>query len=273
LNASLSSTLAQANRRTRPSDSRGVRFFSPNPTEPLAGTWQMMCAPSPGAFQLPPPPANDSAATRAELAELRTLALNRSVSDLQQIVRWSVNEPTLASHWETLANLLARQYELSPPAAARVNYAMTSAMHAAIIAAWNMKYNYLRPRPSVLDPGVDATLIRVPDHPAYPSGHSTAAGAASTILSRFFPADAGVIEALAQDSGLSRLKAGIHYRTDHTGGLALGRQVARGVIENVVARDGGPQAYVRRPGTRALSFREFLTILDCQSATCLNGRR
>jgi len=241
------------------------------PIEPLAGTWRMMCAPDSAGFRIPPPPGNQSAATAAELAELRALARNRSPQDVQQILRWSVGEPTLATHWEALANMLASRYNLSPPAAARLNYVLNTAIETAILAAWNMKYQYRRPRPSVLDPGVHPNVIPVPDHPAYPSGHSTAAGAASTIIARFFPADAGLAEALAQDSGLSRLKAGIHYRSDHTAGLALGRQVAQRVLETIVARDGGPLAYSPRPGARRISFPEFLARLDRQSAVWRNS--
>lgn len=232
-----------------------------------------MCAPAPGNFAMAPPPANDSPATAAELAELRTLAANRRSEDVRQILRWSVNEPSVASHWETLANLLANRYNLSPPAAARVNYAMNAAIHAALISAWNAKYHYQRPRPHMLDARVNPNVIPVPDHPAYPSGHSTVAGAASRVLSQFFPADAAAIEALAQDSGLSRLKAGIHYRSDHSGGLALGRQVAQSVLQTMVARDGGPLSYAPHPGTRRPTFPEVLAIIDGPHAADRNGGR
>lgn len=222
----------------------------------------MMCAPDPGTFAMAPPPGNDSPTTAAELAELRTMAANRTPQDVRQILRWSVNEPSVASHWGTLANLLAERYQLSPPAAARVNAVMNMAIEAALIATWRTKYRYQRPRPSVLDGRVNPNVIAVPDFPAYPSGHSTAAGAASRVLSQFFPADRAVIQALAEDAGLSRLKAGIHYRSDHTGGLAMGRQMAEEVLRTVVARDGGPLSYAPRPGHQRVTFPELLAILD-----------
>ncbi|HYF80176.1 MAG TPA: phosphatase PAP2 family protein [Symbiobacteriaceae bacterium] len=248
--------------QSAPSGRGQVQFTSSTPVEPQAGTWRMMCAPDSVDYRLPPPPANSSAATAAELAELRILAQNRTAQDVQQIMRWSLNERSVLAHWETLANLLAQRYELSPPAASRINYALTTAVHGALLAGWKAKYQYLRPRPSALDRRVNPNIIPVPSHPAYPSGHALAAGAASTVLTRFFPAEAGVIEALAQDSGMSRLKAGIHYRTDFTAGMALGRQVAADVIRTMVDRDGGPRAYAPRPGTSPLRFREYLLMLD-----------
>lgn len=249
-----------------PSGREQVRFVSRTPTEPQAGTWRMMCAPGPENYRLPPPPVNNSAVTAAELAELRTLALNRSAQDVQQIMRWSVNERSVLANWETLANLLAHRYQLSPPAASRINYMLTTAVHGAMVAGWKAKYEHLRPRPSSLDRRVNAVVIPVPTHPAYPSGHALAAGAASTVLSRFFPAEAGLIETLAVDSGMSRLKAGIHYRTDMTAGMALGRQVAADVLRTMADRDGGPVAYKPRPGTRPLMFQEYISMLDRLSA-------
>lgn len=259
--------------QSAPSGRGQVRFVSSTPVEPMAGAWRMMCAPDPHSYRLPPPPANDSAVTAAELAELRTLAQNRTAQDVQQIMRWSLNERSVLAHWETLANLLAQRYELSPPAASRVNYALTTAVHGALLAGWKSKYEYLRPRPSTLDPRVNPNVIAVPQHPAYPSGHALAAGAASTVLTRFFPADACVIEVLAQDSGMSRLKAGIHYRSDMTAGMAMGRQVAADVLHAMVDQDGGPRVYAPRPGTRPLMFQEYLLMQDRQNAIALGTVR
>ncbi len=97
-----------------------------------------------------------------------------------------------------------------------------------------------------VDPGT-------PRHPAYPSGHSTYAGAASAFLRFFFgndpippalratPGDPNAftigreLDNLADNIGLGRMWAGIHWRTDHTAGLTLGRTVARLVLEQLFA--------------------------------------
>jgi membrane-associated phospholipid phosphatase len=119
---------------------------------------------------------------------------------------------------------------------------MTTAMHCALVVCWRVKYQYLRLRPSQLDPRIDVSVIPVPEHPSYPSGHSTAAGAAYQVLRELFPGERAKLKALAEESGLSRLKAGIHYRSDHTAGIGLGRDVGAFIMDDA-AEDGGPQVY------------------------------
>lgn len=72
-----------------------------------------------------------------------------------------------------------------------------------------------------------------PRHPAYPSGHSTYGGAASELLSYFFPDYSEELDRLADNCGMARLWAGIHWRSDHVQGMRLGRCVARMVIEQL----------------------------------------
>jgi hypothetical protein len=98
-----------------------------------------------------------------------------------------------------------------------------------------------------------------PRHPAYPSGHSTYSGAASEILNFFFgtektpphpPLQALLphptlgsqpgtsigeeLDNLADNIGMGRLWAGIHWRSDHEAGLKLGRTVACLVLQQLV---------------------------------------
>jgi hypothetical protein len=99
------------------------------------------------------------------------------------------------------------------------------------------------------------TMSGTPRHPAYPSGHSTYSGAASEILKFFFgstPVFAGAqpsrgtgnapppnsvgkeLDRLADNIGLGRMWAGIHWRSDHENGMALGRTVARLVLRQLM---------------------------------------
>ena len=72
-----------------------------------------------------------------------------------------------------------------------------------------------------------------PRHPSYPSGHSTYSGAASEVLSYFFPDSAGEFTKLADNTGMARIWAGIHYRSDHLEGNKLGRCVGRIIIQQI----------------------------------------
>lgn len=225
-----------------------VRWSSPNPVEPGARDWEVSDPPDPDDFAVPKPPGNGSSETVMELAELRQMTANRTPEDIAEIKRWSVEEPSPNTHWCAIADQVTQQYRLSPPAAARVYCLLNSAIFCAMVAAWHEKWRYLRPRPDQLDPSIDVSVIPVPQHPAYPAGHSTVAGAAKAVLSRLFPAEAARFDALAEESGISRLKAGIHYRSDHTAGLRLGEAVARRCLREA-HEDGAPRRYLLQAGS------------------------
>jgi membrane-associated phospholipid phosphatase len=120
----------------------------------------------------------------------------------------------------------------------------------AFIAAWASKYdfNLLRPVTYIrarIDPAWEP-ILETPPFPAYPSGHSNDAGAASTILTALFgdgfaftdhtndargfaPRSFGSFFEAAEESAISRLYGGIHYRFDIELGLEQGRCVGRAV--------------------------------------------
>ncbi|HEY0013250.1 MAG TPA: hypothetical protein VGB79_10425 [Allosphingosinicella sp.] len=72
-----------------------------------------------------------------------------------------------------------------------------------------------------------------PRHPAYTSGHSTYSAAASHILKYFFPDQAEALDDLADNIGVARLWAGVHWRQDHENGRRLGIAVAERVIRQL----------------------------------------
>jgi hypothetical protein len=72
-----------------------------------------------------------------------------------------------------------------------------------------------------------------PRHPSYPAGHSTHAATASEVLSYFFPDYTADFDDLADNCGIARLWAGIHWRSDHVWGVKLGRCIGRLVIQQI----------------------------------------
>jgi len=72
-----------------------------------------------------------------------------------------------------------------------------------------------------------------PRHPAYPSGHSTYSAAAAFTLIAFFPQYAEDLLRLADNTGVARLWAGVHWRTDHTFGQLVGRAVAELIVNQL----------------------------------------
>jgi membrane-associated phospholipid phosphatase len=163
-----------------------------------------------------------------------------------ELARWFENDTPLLGGWMALNALLAK-HKKPPTQQALIWAALDAAIAAALLAAWHYKWmeptSRLKPRPSevcdqlVILYGQDLAgceianpngFSGVPRHPAYPSGHSTVSGATSALLKRFFPdqSDQIQLDNLADNAGLARMWAGIHYRADHEFGLALGCAVA-----------------------------------------------
>ncbi|AMY09568.1 PAP2 superfamily protein [Luteitalea pratensis] len=65
----------------------------------------------------------------------------------------------------------------------------------------------------------------------YPSGHGCLVGAAETAIGALLPQDAAEASRQATEGAESRLYAGAHYRFDNDIGRALGRTVARAVLD------------------------------------------
>jgi hypothetical protein len=57
-----------------------------------------------------------------------------------------------------------------------------------------------------------------------------AAGAAATVLAHFYPDEATLFQAMADEAAMSRVNAGVQFPSDASAGLALGRQVGERVI-------------------------------------------
>jgi hypothetical protein len=138
--------------------------------------------------------------------------------------------------------------------------ALDVAIYSALLAAWHYKWfthrTDVRYRPRPIEYGYRVSVLfnrqvnatqsgdgerrlmpdpspGTPRHPAYPSGHSTYSGAASEMLSFFFPDYTAEFDQLADNAGMARLWAGIHWRSDHEQGQRLGRCVARAIIRQL----------------------------------------
>ena len=110
------------------------------------------------------------------------------------------------------------------------NFALLNiAMYDATIAAWDSKYAYRRPRPSVVDTSIP-TAVRTPDSPSYPSEHAATAAAAAEIFAYLYPADAQAFRDLAEEAARAAMAAGINYPSDIMAGLELGRAVGAKVV-------------------------------------------
>jgi len=194
--------------------------------EPLAGGWKTWIIPSGSQFRVPPPP--DRAATEKELSELIQIASTRNRAALDKIGYWDTGAPSY--RWSEIAVAEHLRDGVNWLIAARDLSLMHIAIYDAMIAAWDSKYAYKRPRPSV-GHGDLTTVLPNPPSPSYPAEHAVAAGAASEVLAYIYPDRAAHFRELAEEAAMSRVVAGVNYPSDVAAGLALGRQIAALVIE------------------------------------------
>jgi membrane-associated phospholipid phosphatase len=205
-----------------------------NPVTPLAGTWRAWTLTSGSEFRPPPPPAFDSAQKAQELAEVKNFprpipASGANFNTTRLAYFWQGNTVKL---WNDILTVKLFEYQLdrNPPRAARAYALMNIAGYDGSIACWDAKYTYWAARPNMLDPTI-VTLFPNPNHPTYPSAHSMFSSPFATVLGYLFPRDADYFTAQAQEAGLSRIWAGIHFRSDVEVGLETGRAVGQKVVE------------------------------------------
>lgn len=255
---------------------RNEPFSSPN----YPGAWERT-----GALRLPPqepqwgrtrtyvlrdadecsmvdPPPYSEAEGSEFFAEARTTyeaSTQATEADLAIVYHWAGEvrrSYTPGGHWMYIARMLAQQHGLSLDRTAELYVRLALVLADAAIVCWKGKYDTFLIRPEtyiqrLIDPGFRPRVV-TPNHPAYPSGHSTLSGAAgSAILGIVGPlpfedrsgepfgrpsrAYASVLEASAE-AAASRVIGGIHYPMDEEAGVDQGECVARRHAEGLVTR-------------------------------------
>jgi len=83
-----------------------------------------------------------------------------------------------------------------------------------------VKHLVNRPRPYQVAPNINHARLgsMTAVTPAFPSGHSTQAYYVALHYGRVHPAKRGILMQRADEIGMSRVKAGLHYPSDHKAG-------------------------------------------------------
>ena len=239
---------------------QALALMRDDPTALSSGTPDRKRRPLSIFLQLRPPPLGAVYDTlRAETHPVITTG--------RELARMFESETPGLAHRHAL-NYLIGQTSWSPPRQARAWAALDIAVYSALLAAWHYKWNAAGPAaippsdppisyrqrpweadkslPVLFDHAVNSAgsgdgplrhsphpTPGTPRHPAYPSGHSTYSAAATEVLKHFFPGYAGPLDDLADNIGMARLWAGIHWRSDHTFGQLVGKAVGQLVIEQL----------------------------------------
>jgi hypothetical protein len=235
--------------------------FAPgiNPQVATMETWIIQ---SHSQFRPGGPPVLDSAQYAADYNEIKVMgsatSATRTADQTQFSELWAGN---IIGIWNRAAVQVALTRELSLLQNARMLAQLNLAMADAYISCWDAKYTYVFWRPitaiqlgdtdnndaTLADPNWTPLLV-TPAFPEYPSGHSSAGGAAEAALAGWFGDDTsfsitsetlpGVTRSFssfseaAEELNDARVFAGIHFRTAVNVGRALGRQVGEYVLEN-----------------------------------------
>jgi hypothetical protein len=222
---------------------------------------------SPSQFRPGGPPALDSADYAADFEETKVMgSLTSALRTADETVAcnfWAAS--TVTYFWNSVAVSLSTARHASLSRNARLLAVLNLAIADAAIACWDAKYTYAFWRPVTAIPLADtdgnaatiadplwAPLLTTPNHPEYPSGHSTASGAAAEVLAAHFgdntpfTIDSDVLlgvtrsfpsftEAL-EEVKTARIFAGIHFRSACNDGQATGIKAADNVMENAMQR-------------------------------------
>jgi hypothetical protein len=208
------------------------------PTAPLLGQMLPFFLTSGDQFRPPPPPAFRSPEFQAALDEVRHISDTRTADQSRIAVAWGLSTGTITTEgwWARRAGELIAAYGIDELDATHDFALVSMAAMDGLIACFDAKYTYWLIRPNQADPHTATTAgiilaIDQPNHPSYPSAHACQSGASAEVLGELFPFDAGALKAQADEAGLSRIYAGIHYRFDVDAGQTLGVTVARAALE------------------------------------------
>ena len=187
-----------------------------------------------------PPPLTASGKMQEETDE----ALYNTTHDTREHYRivhfWAdgVNTATPPGHWDAIAaeDFIKKNY--SEVRWARNMALLNMAEMDAAIVCWDTKYFYFNPRPTQNNPAIK-TLTGIPNFPSYISGHSTFSGAAAAVLSYIIPENAAKYNAMALEASMSRVYAGIHYTSDCTVGLQVGKNVGKFAVDRGIMDGAG----------------------------------
>jgi membrane-associated phospholipid phosphatase len=189
--------------------------------EPTAGTWKTWLISSGRDYRLPRP-----ADHKSEIAQVLARQQRMDASTLEQINFWNAGGP--GYRWQEMMGKIW--------VADTANSGMLAGMlmgvvaYDAIVAAWDTKYAYKRPRPFAANSKIKLYGVN-PQSPSYPCEHSVVAGVAVTVFSKFYPRLADSVKRMAERAMDSRIAAGLAFPSDTRAGFELGKKIAQDAIE------------------------------------------
>ena len=166
---------------------------------------------------LPPPPANDSAQTKAELGEVLTLQVTRT----PEMVASAVADAE-ENVWR-FANVMGPKFNKETLPKFSAFFDRVVATEGAVVDP--AKDVWKRPRPHQLSDLVKPA-VKLSSSGSWPSGHATVGTMMGIILSDMVPEKRAEIMARAAEYAHNREVGGIHYASDVEMGKISGSVIA-----------------------------------------------
>jgi hypothetical protein len=215
-------------------------------------------------FRPGPPPELTSARYSRVFNEVKSFGIaNSTTATADQAFTGRFWNGAIQNYWNEIAQTATLERKLSLPESARLFALLNLAFADDVIAFYDAKYtyNFWRPVTAIRaadtdknpNTNVDANWLpqvgkTTPD-PAYPGAHAVISASGAFVLKSFFGRDRfnfkvtsevlpGVersftsFSAAERDATLSRIFAGVHFRSDLTTGSELGEDVADFVFDH-----------------------------------------
>jgi len=215
-------------------------------------------------FRPGPPPALTSDTYSVVFNEVKSLGIANSTSATpDQALTGRFWNGAIQNYWNEITQTAALRHELTTAQSARLFALLNLTFADGVIAFYDAKYtyNFWRPVTAIREAATDGNPETLPDpnwlpavgnttpDPAYPGAHAVISEAGASVLIAFFGENhfdftvtsevlAGVdrsfksFSAAGEEATLSRIFAGVHFRSDLTTGQTLGREVADFVVDN-----------------------------------------
>jgi membrane-associated phospholipid phosphatase len=205
-----------------------------NPIGPLFGHQKTYILSSGAEFQPPPPYPFGSAKDLADVRAVIDAAHSRTPEQIAIVHKWAdLPPPTI---WNNILNDRIESHNLTIYESARASAYLNTAMYDSFVSCWYTKFTYWTARPfqRIISDPTFTTVIPTPNFPSYTSGHSTISSAASLILGQLFPDEALYFLSEAREAAISRLWAGIHFPQDNYNGFAVGQQIGKKYVDDML---------------------------------------
>ncbi len=229
------------------------------PVLPYAGAWRLLVKGSTKGTEPSPPPAystNPSSAYYAMAKDVYDVSQTLT-AEQKDIALYYLDAPGYpgGGHYISILSQVLEKANASLDVAALAYVKSGIALLDGLIACWKTKYTVNLERPvqsvrGILGQTTWLPFFNAPAHPEFPSAHSNQSGAMEIMLSSEFgnrfaftnhtydylgmaPRHYNSFSQMAEEIGISRLYAGIHYRASIYKGRKQGNDIALNILRIV----------------------------------------